>query len=175
MRQQYTNYGKSLGKVLLLNANYQPMSICSVEHAVVLLYLDKVDLVETSKTRALRSAFTTFPFPSVVRVKSFVNLPFKKVPLTKKNVERRDNGQCVYCTSTRDLTIDHVIPKSKGGKDSWDNWVTACKRCNSLKDDKTLEEAGMKLLKKPTRPNYIMFLKSMSKEVAGDWEPYLYT
>ena len=169
------SHAKSLGKVLLLNANYEPMTIVSVEKAIVLLYLEKVELVVQSRARVLRAAYSYLPFPSVIRVRDYVKLPFKKVPLTKRNIFRRDDYECQYCGSGDELTIDHIVPQSRGGEDSWTNLATACRRCNNTKNDQTPQEAGMRLRRKPSRPNHILFLKAMSKEVDDAWEPYLFT
>lgn len=166
--------GKSLGKVLCLNANYTPLTIMSVEHAVVLLWLNKVELVIARDDKMLRSAYETMPFPSVVRVKQFAVVPFKKVPLTKRNILRRDDYTCQYCGSHDDLTLDHVQPKSRGGLDSWTNLVACCRRCNNAKNDQALEEAGLTLLRKPHRPHHIAFLKAVSKEGMASWEPFLF-
>jgi len=164
----------SLGKVLVLNANYEPMAICSTEKATVLLYLDKVELVVADESRMLRSQRTSLPFPSVVRVQSFVKQRFKKVALTKRNILRRDGYECQYCGSERELTVDHIMPQSRGGEDSWTNLTTACKRCNNAKNDRTPDEAGLKIRKRPGRPSHVFFLRAMSKEVSSSWEPYLF-
>ena len=167
-----------MGRVLLLNANFAPLTIMSVEHAVVLLWLNKVELVVAREDRMLRSAHETIPFPSVIRVRQFASVPFKKVQLSKRNLFRRDDYTCMYCGHHADdgaeLTIDHVVPVSKGGNNSWTNWVTCCKKCNSAKGDMTLEECGMKLIRPAHRPHHLAFLKSVSKEGMAAWEPFLF-
>lgn len=150
------------------------MAVYSVEKAIVLLVLNKVDLVESQEGRVLRSKYAELPFPTVVRVRTYKKVPNKKIPLTKRNILRRDNYVCQYCTSERDLTIDHVQPKSRGGADSWTNLVSCCRKCNNTKNDQTPEEVGMTLKRKPHRPHHIAFLKSISKEVSPSWEPYLF-
>jgi hypothetical protein len=111
--------------------------------------------------------------PSVIRVPRFINLDIHKVPCNRDNVFKRDNYTCVYCgeDEIRAMTIDHVIPKSKGGKDTWDNLVTACKPCNSEKNDLTIEEWG-KEHPNPKRPHYLMFIKHLGT-IPKDWEQYL--
>ena len=167
---------KSLGKCLILNADYSPISITSVEHAVTLFFCEKIDITVARSNKVLHSATQTWPFPSVVRVKDYVKLPFKKTPLTKRNVFLRDGYQCGYCLNKKsEMTIDHIIPTSRGGAaHSWENVITCCKSCNNRKDAYLLEEIGMKLLKKPTRPSHIMFLKSLAKEIDSEWEQYLF-
>ena len=167
--------GKSLGRVLMLNANFAPLTIMSVEHAVVLLWLNKVELVVAREDRVLRSAHEEMPFPSVIRIRQFASVPFKKVPLTKRNILRRDDFHCQYCGSKHNLTLDHVQPKSKGGLDTWTNLVTCCKKCNASKGDQTLEESGMVLMRKPHKPHHLAFLKAVSKEGMEAWSPFLFT
>lgn len=164
-----------MGKVLILNADYAPVTVCSVERAIILLFTDKAEIVVESAKKKLRTARENFPFPSVVRLLEYVRLPFKKIPLTKRNVFRRDNFECQYCGTTKgEMTVDHIIPSSKGGEDSWQNLTTACKWCNNYKGDTLLEDCGLKLKRRPTRPNYIIFLKALAKEVDKNWEQYLF-
>lgn len=173
MKQKTFN---GLGKCLLLNADYSPIGICSVEHAFCLLYTDKVELV-VSDERPLHSVNGLYSRPSVVRVREYVKLPYKKVPWSKRNVLRRDHYICQYCGRGVEskLTVDHVMPASRGGSNDWTNVVAACKHCNNKKDNRTPEECGMKLRGKPSKPNRITFLKSMSKEIDTKWEPYLFS
>jgi 5-methylcytosine-specific restriction endonuclease McrA len=117
----------------------------------------------------------SYPFPSVVRLKLYIHVPFKKIVLTRKNILRRDLYRCQYCgRSDVTLTIDHIIPKSKAGDDSWENLVAACIRCNNIKGDRTPEEAKMLLRKKPGRPSHITFMKNFAGRVYEDWKPFLY-
>lgn len=166
--------GRSLGKVLALNADFSPLMIMRVEHAVVLLWLNKAELVVQRSDKLLRSERETMPFPSVIRIRHFASVPFKKVPFTKRNILRRDYYECQYCGSEEHLTLDHVQPKSRGGLDTWTNLVACCKKCNIAKGDRTLEESGMTLRRKPHRPHHLAFLKAVSKEGLRDWEPYLF-
>jgi 5-methylcytosine-specific restriction endonuclease McrA len=103
-----------------------------------------------------------------------VNQPIHKVPLSRENVYRRDGYACVYCgcDNRKTLTLDHVIPQSKGGKDAWDNLVTACKRCNSEKSNLTLEEYG-KEIPQPRRPHYLMMIKQVHY-IPEEWNDYLF-
>ena len=111
--------------------------------------------------------------PSIIRLYRYVNLPYKGVMLSRQNIFKRDGGKCQYCGVTTDLTLDHVIPRSKGGRSTWDNLVTACKSCNSKKGDYTPEEAGMPLARQPFKPSFIMFLRDFSGPIEENWKPYL--
>lgn len=160
--------------VLVLNQNYQAIGICSVERAFVLVLLSKAEMLSDNPQKRLKSIQREFKFPSIIRLQRFVKLPYKRVNLSRHNIFKRDNNQCVYCGTKDALTIDHVVPKSTGGRDSWENLVTACQRCNAKKGSMTLEEAGMDLRHKPFRPSFVMFLSNYSGGVRDDWKPYLY-
>ncbi len=160
--------------VLILNHNYQPMTVCTARRAIVLVYLGKAELVE-SYDAYVRSVSRQFIVPSIVRLVRYVNIPPKRILLTKKNILKRDNYRCQYCGKWEpDLTIDHVIPKNRGGTESWENLVACCHKCNSFKGNRTPEEAGMKLLKKPRKPNHLMFIQYFIGVADQRWKPYLY-
>ncbi len=162
-------------KVLVLNRGYEPISICSVKKAVLLLVLAKAEIVEVRQGLVLRSVSAAYPLPSVIRLTTYVRVPYKQVELTRRNIMRRDSFQCQYCgTTTEPLTVDHVIPRSRGGADTWENLVCACIRCNNLKGDRTPEEAGMRLLRLPRRPHPILFLKQFVGQLEEEWRPYLF-
>lgn len=115
------------------------------------------------------------PFPSIVRLSFYVRVPYKKIVLSRKNIIRRDGHQCQYCgRGDVTLTVDHVIPKSKGGNDSWENLVAACVSCNNRKGDRTPSEAGVKLRRKPIRPSHVMFIRHFVGIVDDNWKPYLF-
>lgn len=162
------------GHVLVLNQDYSALTVCSVERAVILVHLQKVHLVETKDDQYVRSPSVKLPWPSIVRLKNYANVPYKRVMLSRKNVLKRDRHTCQYCGGTDDLTIDHVVPKSRGGRDTWENLVAACVACNNQKGDLTPEEAGMRLARQPFRPSYVMFLRDFAGEVRDTWKPYLF-
>jgi 5-methylcytosine-specific restriction endonuclease McrA len=115
------------------------------------------------------------PYPSIVRLSVYIRLPYKKIVLSHKNILRRDGHLCQYCGKTESmLTVDHVVPKAKGGPDTWENLVAACVSCNNKKGDRTLHEAQMKLLRKPIRPNHVMFIRHFVGTVDDHWKPYLF-
>lgn len=160
-------------KALVLNQDYSPFTICSATKAFLLLYLKKAELVSVADGMALRTVACSYPMPSVVRLSRYIHLPYQGVVLTRQNIFRRDGFRCQYCGTSKDLTIDHVIPKSKRGRSTWKNMVTACKSCNSRKGDCFLEESGLLLLKKPYKPSFILFLKQYSDKVEESWQPFL--
>ena len=166
---------KSLnGNVLILNQDYQPLSVCNVRRSLLLLFLEKAEMLHNRPDYKIRTVSSEFDFPSVIRLRKYARIPFKNIVLTRKNVMKRDGNRCQYCGSSSDLTIDHVIPKSRNGKDTWDNLVTACNKCNHKKGNKTPSEAGMKLKKDPYRPNHIIFLRDYMGHIEDPWKPYLY-
>jgi 5-methylcytosine-specific restriction endonuclease McrA len=160
-------------RVLVLNQDFSPLMVCSVERAFVLVYLNKSELVRPANGYKLHSITHTYPMPSVIRLNRYVNAPYKGVALTRQNIFKRDNFECQYCGTRRDLTLDHVIPSSKGGQHTWGNLVTACKRCNSLKGDRTPDLAAMPLRKKPHKPSYSLFLRELSDSSGKEWDEFL--
>lgn len=162
-----------MNSVLVLNQDYSPLTVCSVERAFMLLFLDKAELINEVKDKKLRSVSKVFSFPSVIKVNRYIHIPYKGVVMSRHNIFKRDGNKCQYCGTSKDLTLDHLIPRSKGGKSTWTNLVTACKRCNSKKGDLPLEKVGMKLTKAPEKPNYLAFLKMNNMPHREDWMPYL--
>ena len=151
------------------------MTVCNIKKAMVLIILGKAELIQDDKRKEIRTDSKAFPWPSVIRLSYFVSIPYKKVVLTRKNILRRDAFKCAYCgRSDLPLTIDHVVPKAKGGGDSWENLVCACTVCNNRKGDRTLEESHMHLIYKPFKPSHIMFIKTVVGKLDESWKPYLY-
>ncbi len=169
------NHGRLNSKVLVLNQNYEPMSVCNVKKAIVLLFRGKAEIVEASHGKVLRSVSLTMPFPSVVRLFVYIRVPYKKIILSRKNILRRDAHKCQYCgRSDMSLTVDHVMPRSRGGEDVWENLVCACVTCNNRKGDRTPEEARMTLTRTPSKPNHVTFIKHVVGTVDERWRPYLF-
>lgn len=161
-------------KVLVLNQDYSALSICSVPKAFLLVYMDKAELVWEAKDAVLRTVSRAYPMPSIIRLNQYVSIPYRgSVMLSRQNVFKRDHYACQYCGSDKDLTIDHVVPRSRQGKSSWDNLVTACKQCNARKGDSTPEEAAMPLTQTPFKPSFVMFLRDFSGRVDESWLVYL--
>jgi 5-methylcytosine-specific restriction endonuclease McrA len=160
--------------VLVLNQNYQPISICTAERAFVLVFLRKAEMLSDIASLKLTSIDHTFRFPSIIRLHRYISIPYKRVNLSRYNIFKRDGNQCVYCGNRERLTLDHVVPRSLGGRDSWDNLVTACQACNAEKGNRTPEQAGMDMCHQPFRPSFVMFLSNFNGNVREDWKPYLY-
>ena len=160
-------------KVLILNADYRAFSVCSVYKAFLLVYMDKAEVVNKAKDVFLRTVDRAYEVPSVIKLCRYVNMPYKGVMLSRQNIFKRDGNRCVYCGSARELTLDHVIPKSREGKTTWNNLVTACKTCNSKKGDFLPEEIDMPLPYKPYKPSFVMFLRDFSGISDETWHPYL--
>lgn len=162
------------GHVLVLNRDYSALSICSVQRAIVLVHLQKAELVEAHPGRFVRSTSVRHPWPSIVRLNLFVRVPYRQILLSRKNVLRRDQNRCQYCGSRDRLTIDHVLPKSRGGRDAWENLVAACVPCNNRKGNRTPDESRMELLREPFRPSYVMFIRDFVGQLEDTWKPYLF-
>jgi len=159
--------------VLVLNYDYQPIHITTWRRAFVLVLLQKAEVVEARPDRVLRTVRAEYPWPSIIRLLRYVPVPYKQVPLTRQNVFKRDGFRCGYCGSRHNLTVDHIVPRSQGGTDSWENLITACEPCNRRKGNRTPEQAGMSLLFPPRRPHYLLFWLRGAEEVDKSWRPYL--
>ncbi|MEP0007436.1 MAG: HNH endonuclease [Balneola sp.] len=139
-----------------------------------LIFLEKAELLHDDPEKKLRTPSDQFDFPSVIRLRRYIRLPYTKVVLTRRNVMRRDSFRCQYCGQKSKLTIDHIHPKSRGGKDTWENLTTACDKCNVKKGNRTPKEANMELRSKPYRPIPITFFRDINGGVQEPWKPYLY-
>lgn len=160
-------------RVLVLNLDHFPIAVVPVQKAMVLLLLEKANLLSSYALLEIRTVSRSYDYPAVIRLAQYKHIPYKGVLLNRANLFRRDRGQCQYCGSTKQLTIDHVIPRSKGGKTSWTNLVTACSRCNVGKGDKSLEQAGLSLKVAPFVPSLSYFLATYAERQAQEWLPFL--
>lgn len=159
-------------QVLVLNASYEPLSLVSVRRAVVLLLREKAELLEVTQ-QLLHSSNRSMPVPLVIRLVHYVRLPHRKVPSTRTAVMLRDAFTCQYCGETPGrhlLTVDHVIPRSRGGRHDWGNLVTACTRCNQKKGSLTPDEAKMHLIQRPFEPTYVALVLLSNPIAAERWE-----
>jgi 5-methylcytosine-specific restriction endonuclease McrA len=161
-------------KVLLLSSSYEPIAFCNMRKALGLIALNKAEAIEIRGDLKIKGVSKLFDCPSIIRLKDRQRNVKVKVQLNRKNIMKRDGFMCMYCGSCSELTIDHIVPKSKGGKTSWENLVTACTKCNNIKDDKFLHEAGFKLKTTPKMPNRIVFLRQEVNTIEENWKPYLY-
>lgn len=161
-----------MSRALVLNASFEPLCVVSTRRALVLILDDKAELVH-SGDGAFRSERRCYPEPSVVRLSSYVKVPYQaRIALNRRAVFARDGHRCQYCGAAAE-NLDHVIPRSKGGPHSWDNVVAACRPCNSRKQDRFLEDSGMKLRRPPTAPRERSWILVATGGVRPDWEPYL--
>ena len=161
--------------ILVLNADYTPINITNLKRAFNLIYKGKAEIIKHNIISPIVTELRKYKRPTIIRLLKYISIPFRKVNLNRQNIFRRDKFKCVYCgeKTKNKLTIDHVIPKSKGGNNTWQNLVTCCKSCNIKKDDKTLEEVGMILTSIPYRPTYIQFVKNITISYKDDWLPFL--
>ncbi|BAZ91422.1 HNH endonuclease [Cylindrospermopsis curvispora] len=162
-----------MGKVLVLNASYEPLNITTWRRAIVLLIKGKAEHVEHNG----KFLCSDFPLPTVIRLRHYVRVPYKEIPLTRRNIFHRDGHSCQYCGCTGDdLTLDHVIPRSRGGGDTWENIVTACVRCNVKKGCRTPQEARMPLRYPPRQPHsslYFEVTKHLNSGLHQEWQKYV--
>lgn len=165
-----------MNSVLVLNATYEPLNVVSVRRAVVLLLKEKAELVEMAEAK-LRAEHLEVPVPLVIRLVTYVRVPRRfDLPVSRRTVLSRDNYTCQYCgarPAREELTVDHVLPRSRGGEHVWENVVTACGPCNRRKGDRTPAEAGMPLRREPFRPRYIAIALLGRGDTHGVWEKYL--
>ena len=162
-----------MAKVLVLNASYEPLNITSWRRAIVLLLKGKAEQLEHNG----QFICAGIPLPTVIRLRHYVQVPYKEIPLTRRNVLERDRHTCQYCSyKGDDLTLDHVVPRSRGGGDTWENLATACVRCNVKKGSRTPKEASMQLRTQPRKP-YSSLHFELVKHTRGDsnqeWRKYV--
>ena len=165
---------RSVQQVLVLNASYEPLNVCSVRRAHVLVYKGKAELVERLD-RPLASASTTFPWPHVIRLVTYVRVPRAvQRKISRRALFARDSWRCVYCgTSGGRLTLDHVVPKSRGGESVWENVVTSCAPCNLRKGNRLPHEVQMELHPSPRPPAPVLFIRLATPKIPQRWEQYL--
>jgi 5-methylcytosine-specific restriction endonuclease McrA len=161
-------------QVLVLNASYEPLNVTSVRRAHVLVFKGKAEVIEELE-RPLHSATDTYPWPHVIRLVTYVRVPRAvQRKISRRALFARDGWRCVYCGTTNGrLTLDHVVPRSRGGESSWENVVTSCAPCNLRKGDRLLEEAGLTLGRLPRPPAPVLFIHLAAPRIPTGWRPYL--
>ena len=165
------------GRVLVLNATFEPINVCTVRRATVLVLKSKAEILERGKG-ALRSEHLAFDRPVVIRLVTYVKVPrdVHRRKITRKAVLARDSWTCQYCgTGKPGLTVDHVIPRSRGGKSVWENIVAACASCNRRKGNRLPREVGMHPRHLPRPPGPMVFIRISSPRIPVTWERYLAT
>lgn len=167
-----------MSTTLLLDQAYAPIQVIPWTRAITLFYCNKVEIVEVHEDKVVNSPSVKMPMPSVARLTKSFKRPKKPVKFSRQHIYARDRFSCQYCHKTlshKCLTYDHVVPKSRGGKTDWFNIVASCRPCNTRKGDRTPEEAGMELAKKPKRPNWIPSVSiAMSYNHPKKWKDYLW-
>jgi 5-methylcytosine-specific restriction endonuclease McrA len=160
--------------VLVLNATFEPINVCTVRRAAVLLLKEKAEIIEHSEW-ALRSASMTLPRPMVIRLVRYVLVPrdTHRRKITRRAVFARDDWTCQYCGARSNLTVDHVVPRSRGGPSSWENIVASCAPCNRRKGDRLAAQVGMHLRREPRTPSPHIFIHVASPTIPAAWRQYL--
>lgn len=164
-------------KVLVLNSSFEPLQFCTTRRAIVMVIKGRAEKVERDGF-VVRSPSVTMRLPAVIRLMRYVRRPYRPgVAFSKKNVFKRDQYTCQYCgASGGTLTLDHVIPRSRGGATVWDNVVLACRRCNAKKGDRPLHETSLSLMRPPVRPGHLFFARTVQAapaSVQAAWSKYL--
>lgn len=153
-------------KVLVLNASLEPLHVCDWRRAVVLLLKDKAELVANHS----KMLCGNIPMPKVIRLRRYVRVPYAPPAVNRHNVLHRDDHTCQYCGARgRRLTVDHVVPRSRGGSSAWTNVVACCNRCNEYKGDRTPEQAGLTLRRQPYRPGNRLAFEISKYAHLRDW------
>lgn len=162
--------------VLVLNQSCEPLDICRVRRAVVLIYQNKAEMLENG-SGFIHSASREFPVPSVIRLAFMIRRPRRSArKLSRLEVFRRDRYTCQYCgRETRQLTLDHVVPRYRDGQHTWENVVSACVSCNRRKAGRTPQEAGMRLIRQPYRPSDdgLFYIPAHYPHTRSEWQKYL--
>ena len=165
----------SPGRVLVLNASYEPINVCTVRRAAVLILKNRAEVLEKGDW-ALHAESLTLPRPVVIRLLTYVRIPrdAHRRKITRRAVFARDRWTCQYCGHERgNLTVDHVIPRSKGGNSTWENIVTCCAPCNRRKGDRLPRQANMVPARRPKAPNPTIFIHVATPTIPAAWEQYL--
>jgi len=164
--------GRDVRSALVLNATYEPLSVVSARRAVCLVLLEKADIVEHDGT-PVRAERLSMEAPVVIRLRYVVRVPYqRRSTMSRRAVFARDGHRCGYCGAHAD-SIDHVLPRSRGGLNVWENVIAACRGCNLRKRDRTPEEAGMSLASVPRMPRELSWIACAVPRVPDAWKPYL--
>jgi len=161
-----------MSRALVLNATFEPLCVVSDRRAVVLVLGQTAEMLHASEA-LMHSAHLVMAVPSVVRLRRFVRVPYRwSTPLNRRSIFARDGHRCQYCNAPAE-SIDHVVPRSRGGPHAWDNVVAACRPCNVRKRDRMLDETSMRLHRPPSEPRGTSWLTFAVGAVPETWTPYL--
>jgi 5-methylcytosine-specific restriction endonuclease McrA len=159
--------------VLVLNATYEPIHVCGVKRAAVLLLKEKAEVIETGEGE-LHAETTALPRPAIIRLRTYAPVPRRsRRRLTRRAVFARDDFTCQYCGARHDLTVDHVIPRSKGGSSEWENIVACCSSCNRRKADRMPHQARMFPKNTPRAPHPSVFIQVACPRIPPSWDAWL--
>ncbi|MFD5213041.1 HNH endonuclease [Microbacterium sp. NPDC058345] len=160
-------------RTLVLNAGYEPLTVVSFKRALVLVMNDKASVIEHVEGEPVRAGRNAYERPVVIILSRYVRVPnARRMPVTRRGVLRRDDHRCGYCGKPA-ATIDHILPRSRGGADSWENLVACCLRCNNMKSDRTPQEMGWELRFTPRPPHGTAWTVRGAERSDPRWEPYL--
>jgi 5-methylcytosine-specific restriction endonuclease McrA len=164
-----------MSSVLVLNQNYEPLNVCNARRAWVLIDGGKAEVLEHRDGHHIRTPTSSFPRPSVIRLVYLIKRPRPRVRLTRREIFIRDHYTCQYCgLKTRDLTLDHIVPRHRNGRHSWENLVSACRACNHKKGGKSLAESKMVLRRLPFEPkpnSYYLFGQYLDGN--DEWQKFI--
>ena len=163
-------------KVLVLNMDYSPINITTIQRGFKLVFKGKAEIVTHEEKNPIKTERKSYRRPTVIRLLRYITLPFRKINLNRQNIYRRDGHKCIYCGSKNNLTLDHVTPKCKGGGNTWKNLVTCCGSCNVKKGDKLVDdfltENNLKMKHQPFKPTYLYFIEKINN-LNSDWKKFV--
>ena len=163
-------------KVLVLNMDYSPINITTIQRGFKLVFKGKAEIVTHEEKNPIKTERKNYRRPTVIRLLRYITLPFRKINLNRQNIYRRDGHKCIYCGSKNNLTLDHVVPKCKNGANTWKNLVTCCGSCNVKKGDKIVDdfllEYDLKMSHQPFRPTYLYFIEKINN-LNSDWKQFV--
>ncbi len=161
-----------MARALVLNATYEPIGVVATRRAIVLSLTDKVDVLATGE-KVFGSEHLQIPAPEVVRLRYYVKVPHeRRAPLNRRTVFVRDDHSCQYCGRKAE-SLDHVVPRSRGGAHTWTNVVACCRSCNTSKGDRMLSDTGMRLRRRPAAPGGGLWLRADGLSVPDSWSDYI--
>ncbi len=164
-----------LTDVLVLNFTYEAINVTSFQRAVKMIFSGKAEIVH-NRDRVIAATTREMRMPSIIRLLYYIRRPMQRVALTKKNVLLRDDYTCQYCGTHGEklMTVDHIVPKSRGGPSTWENLACACMQCNNRKNNRTPHEANMALARKPRQPKYIPWIQVKRNTLPDEWGKFLF-
>ena len=160
-------------ETLVLNAGYEPLAVVSFRRALMLVLNNKASVIKIDPEHPIQTVTATFDRPSVIVLRRYVRVPYvRRIPVSRRGVLRRDGYRCAYCPASA-TTIDHVVPRSRGGQDSWENLVACCFRCNNAKGDRLLRDLGWSLRATPRMPSGPAWFAMGIERRMADWDDFL--